>query len=134
MFAWVAAALIYNIDLTCKTSKRSISHSRLLQSLRARTGYYCTHLQHRFNTYGIEQVDFTLQSPTVPACSHGLLLHSSTSIQHVKHRTDRFHTSVYHSAGHSAFARVTATLIYNIDLTSSHVKSSKKQIAQCDTT
>ena len=133
MFARVTATLIYNIDSTCKTSNRSISHSSLLQSLRAGRGYCYTHLQHRFNTYNIEQIDFTLQSATVQVlpCLQGLLLHSSTtSIQHVKHRTDRFHTSVYHSAGHSVFARVTATLIYNIDLTLSHVKSSKKQIAQ----
>ena len=116
----VTAALIYNIDLTRRTSNRSISHSSLPQSLRAGRGYCYTHLQHRFNTYNIKQIDFTLQSPTVqiPPCSHGLLLHSSTtSIQHVKHQTGRFHTPVSHSADPSLLTRVTAALIYNIDLT-----------------
>ena len=122
MLTRVTATLIYNIDSTCKTSNRSISHSSLLQSLRAGRGYCYTHRQHRFNTYNIEQIDFTLQSPTVPPCWQGLLLHSSTtSIQHVKHRTDQFST-VSHT-----------TLIYNIDLTciTSNRLISHSSLPQC---
>ena len=87
VFTWVTATLIYNIDLTCKTLNRSISHFTLQST-----------------------------TVEVPPCRHGLLLHSSTtSIQHVKHQTDLFHTPVSYSP--SMLAGATAALIYNIILT-----------------